>query len=102
MRNYFRTSSRNRLCFNQELLDTLATERDDEDEESDARLEVLRDCLAQLPQHERELLMEAYAEGRSIREIAERRGKAAQTLYNRLNLIRRKLFIEVQQALAQN
>lgn len=102
VRNYFRTSSRNRLCFNQELLDTLATERDDEDEESDARLEVLRDCLAQLPQHERELLMEVYAEGRSIREIAERRGKAAQTLYNRLNLIRRKLFIEVQQALAQN
>jgi RNA polymerase sigma factor, sigma-70 family/RNA polymerase sigma-70 factor, Rhodopirellula/Verrucomicrobium family len=103
VRNYFRTSSRNRLCFNQELLDTLATERDsDDDEESDIRLEVLRDCLAQLPQHERDLLMEVYAEGHSIREIAERRGKATQTLYNRLNLIRRKLFSEVQQALAKN
>jgi len=102
VRNYFRTSSRNRLCFNQELLDTLATERDDDDEDSDNRLEILRDCLSQLPQHERDLLMEVYAEGRSIREIAERRGKAAQTLYNRLNLIRRKLFNEVQQALAEN
>ncbi|MGQ9505371.1 MAG: sigma-70 family RNA polymerase sigma factor [Thermogutta sp.] len=102
VRNYFRTSSRNRLCFNQELLDTLATERVDDDEESDIRLEVLRDCLAQLPQHERDLLMEVYAEGHAIREVAERRGKATQTLYNRLNLIRRKLFNEVQQALAKS
>lgn len=101
VRNYFRTSSRCRLCFSQELLDTLATERLPEDE-CDHRLEVLRQCLAQLPRQERDLLLEVYGEGRPIREVAERRGKAAQTLYNRLNLIRRKLFAEVQQALAEN
>jgi len=101
VRNYFRVNSRSRLSFSQELLDKMAQEREDP-EESDRRLEVLRRCLAELPQHERDLLLEVYAEGRPIREIAERRGKAAQTLYNRLNLIRRKLFAEVQQALAEN
>lgn len=101
VRNYFRVTARSRLSFSQELLETIAHRREESDD-ADRRLEVLKHCLAQLPQHERDLLLEVYAEGRSIREIAERRGKAAQTLYNRLNLIRRKLFAEVQQALAES
>lgn len=101
VRNFFRVSARNRLQFNDELLSTLAIEKARRGPE-DRRLEVLQECLEELPSAERKLLMEVYADGRPIREVAEQRGKATQTVYNRLNLIRRKLYARMQRALTEN
>ncbi len=101
VRNFFRVSSRSRMQFNDELLHTLAIEKARRGSE-DRRLEVLRECLTELPAAERKLLLEVYADGRPIREVAEEHGKATQTVYNRLNLIRRKLHARMQRALAEN
>ncbi|NMC21789.1 MAG: sigma-70 family RNA polymerase sigma factor [Thermogutta sp.] len=101
VRNFFRVSARSRLKFNDELLNTLAVEKARRGSE-DRRLEALQECLKELPSAERKLLMEVYGDGRPIHEVANECGKAVQTVYNRLNLIRRKLYARMQRALTEN
>ena len=90
-RNFIRVASRDRLRFSDTLLDTLATERAATLRRRDDRVAALQECLKKLGRNERELLEKAYVDEESIRELARRDGQAAQTLYNRLNLVRKRL-----------
>ena len=90
-RNFIRVASRDRLRFSDALLDTLAKERAATLRRRDDRVAALQECLKKLGQAERELLEKAYVDEESIRELARRDGQAAQTLYNRLNLVRKRL-----------
>ncbi len=90
-RNFIRVASRDRLRFSEALLDTLAKERAATLRRRDDRVAALQECLKKLDQAERELLQKAYVDEESIRELARRDGQAAQTLYNRLNLVRKRL-----------
>ena len=90
-RNFIRVASRDRLRFSDALLDTLAKERAATLRRRDDRVAALQECLQKLGRNERELLEKAYVDEESIRELARRDGQAAQTLYNRLNLVRKRL-----------
>src|SRR5262245_57327331 len=90
-RNFIRVASRDRLRFSDALLDTLAKERAATLRRRDERVAALQECLQKLGRNERELLEKAYVDEESIRELARRDGQAAQTLYNRLNLVRKRL-----------
>ena len=90
--NFRRTASRDRLRFSDELIAYLAEDRTDDLVHTDRRLAALRECVRQLRSPQQELLRHAYAGERSIRQLAERLGLAAQTVYNRLFRIRRTLF----------
>jgi RNA polymerase sigma-70 factor (ECF subfamily) len=92
-RNFIRVASRDRLRFGEALLESLAKERAESLRRRDDRVAALQDCLKKLDQAERELLRRAYVDEESIRELARRDGQAAQTLYNRLNLIRKRLLL---------
>ena len=91
VRNFIRVASRDRLRFGEALLETLAKERTATLQQRDERVTALQECLKKLDQGERELLQRAYVDEESIRELARRDGQAAQTLYNRLNLVRKRL-----------
>lgn len=58
---------------------------------TDARHEALAQCLTKLDDAGRALLAAAYGEDGSVLALAERLGRAPQTLYNKLNLLRRAL-----------
>ena len=90
-RHFIRVASRDRLRFSDTLLDALAKERAATLRRRDDRVAALQECLKKLDQGERELLQKAYVDEESIRELARRDGRAAQTLYNRLNLVRKRL-----------
>ena len=90
-RNFIRVASRDRLRFGEALLESLAKERAESLRRRDDRVAALQECLKKLDQGERELLQRAYVDEESIRELAARDGRAAQTLYNRLNLLRKRL-----------
>ena len=92
VKNFLRVSGRDRLRFGDGLLDVLARERVEQMPRRDERLAALEDCLKGLDRPERELVRRAYGGETAIREIARENGQAAQTVYNRLNAIRRKLF----------
>lgn len=91
VRNFLRVAGRDRLRFSDDLLTSMSEERTRSLERRDTRIDALTDCLKRLEEVERELLNRAYCDEQSIRDLARQDGRAAQTLYNRLNQIRRRL-----------
>jgi RNA polymerase sigma-70 factor len=100
VRNFLRVAARDRLQFNDELIQQLADRRMETLRQDHQRLEHLRECLKELKPGDEELIRAAYHLDRSLAEIAESTGRALQTLYNRLNLLRRGLMECVQRKLA--
>ena len=98
--NFRRTASRDRLHFSDELLAYLAEDRVDDLRNVNRRMDALRECLQGLGKLQQELLHHAYGSDQSIRQLADRLGKAVQTIYNRLFRIRRLLFDCVERRLA--
>ena len=98
VQNFRRTAGRNRLTFNNELVEQLAEERDVSPQRVARRQDFLMECIAKLSDKERVLLLSAYEGEATIRQLAERLQRSPQTIYNRLNLIRRALFECVEDA----
>lgn len=101
VRNFYRMAGRSRLRFNDELLRTLADERLARRERSDHRAAALSDCIRKLSPSDRHLVDQAYRSGRPIQQLAFELSRAVQTVYNRLNLIRRRLMECINQSLAE-
>lgn len=90
-KNFQRAAARSRLHFSDALLDMLAAERVADTAQTDARHDALEHCLTKLDEPGRRLVEAAYLEEGSINALAEQLGRAPQTLYNKLNIIRRSL-----------
>ncbi len=95
------THRRDRLRFNDGLLDTLAAERSGGEGILQTRRLALPDCMARLPANDRELIEQRYASEETILEIARRTGRPANTLYKALERIRRTLMKCIDDAVAQ-
>ncbi len=91
VKNFLRVSSRKRLQFREDLMQQLADERIESLKNRDQRLPALQQCLQKLQQKDRDLIKQAYNSSDSIQKIATNSGKAVQSLYNRLNLLRGQL-----------
>jgi RNA polymerase sigma-70 factor (ECF subfamily) len=80
-----RKMSRDRLVFDDDILDYLAERQADRAADGVTREQVLRECVAELPQDQRALIDARYAPGGSVQGIAKQRGKSvgaiSQTLY---------------------
>ena len=100
-KNFQRLSARSRLVFSDDLLKTLAEERLADLSQVDVRQNALGECLQQLDDPARHLLEAAYLEDGSVVELAKQLGRAPQTLYNKLNGLRRLLFNCVEKRLGE-
>jgi RNA polymerase sigma-70 factor (ECF subfamily) len=101
VRNFMRVAGRKRMQLDIDLLSQLAERRLDSFQRDEDRVAALRRCLEKLSGTERELVQLVYCGDSSVKELAERTGRATQTLYNQLSQVRRKLFHCVQCTLAQ-
>lgn len=101
-KNFQRASARSRLRFSDALLQLLSEERVADLSHTDARHEALEKCVGQLDEPGRRLLEAAYLEEGSMAALAQKLGRAPQTLYNKLNIIRRSLADCVTRRLAQS
>jgi RNA polymerase sigma-70 factor, ECF subfamily len=90
-RNFQRVSARQRARFSDALVETLAAERLPDLDHTDARQSALERCLEKLDDSGRALVEAAYSDQGSLSDLAARLGRAPQTLYNRLHLLRRAL-----------
>ena len=90
-RNFLRVAARSRLRFDDDLLERLAAERVEDLRHFDPRLDALEHCVQRLDETQRDLVHAVYQEDADIGTLADRLGRAPQTLYNRLHLIRRAL-----------
>ncbi len=101
VQNFRRTAGRDRLMFDNDLVEQLAEERDVSPQRGGRRRDFLMDCIAKLSEKQRDLIRHAYEGETTIRQLAEQLHRSPQTIYNRLNLIRRELFECVEDAVRQ-
>jgi RNA polymerase sigma-70 factor, ECF subfamily len=100
-KNFQRVAARSRLRFDDELLNTLAAERLDDLRHLDERFDALEHCVGKLDAANRKLVEAVYGEDADIVALAAQLGRAPQTLYNRLNVIRHALADCVERRLAE-
>lgn len=90
-KNFQRMMARSRLRLDDRLLELLAQERLLDLDHQQERLAALEKCLGQLRTEDRSLLQAVYIDRAGVAELARRINRAPQTLYNKLNILRRGL-----------
>jgi RNA polymerase sigma-70 factor (ECF subfamily) len=88
---WLRDRARDRLVFNQDVLDLIAKEAEVRSDYHQRQREALDRCLEKLPQPQRELVQQAYRPGTRIDQLAAHRGQSAMSLYKLLQRIRTAL-----------
>lgn len=82
---------RDRLTFGSEFLQAVAERIDMETQTVEDRIEALSDCLARLPDHQRELIALRYGTQLDIEAIAEKKNRSVNAIYRALQRIRHDL-----------
>ncbi|EDY22319.1 RNA polymerase, sigma-24 subunit, ECF subfamily [Chthoniobacter flavus Ellin428] len=100
-RNFQRVAGHCRLKFDDDLMKTLAAERAQHVRQWPARVTALQACVEKLEPMQRNLVEEIYTRGVEAAELARQEGRAVQTIYNKLNFIRRALAECVQRSLTE-
>ena len=90
--NFLRGRCRQRLYFSDELNLLLIEAQTEASEELEDRRATLAACIEALRQRDRELLVECYGDVATVPQVADRRGRSPQSVYNSLRRIRRALF----------
>lgn len=96
-----RKMSRDRLVFDDDVLDYLAERQLEREDEVSRRGLALKDCLEKLPAEQRRLVEQRYAKGGSVQRIAEEHGKSVGAVSQTLYRIREALMKCVEQTLAR-
>jgi RNA polymerase sigma-70 factor (ECF subfamily) len=98
---YRRKMARDRLVFREDVLELMADEGVEENDQRDAEHAALESCMSDLPEKSRQLLTLAYTQGVKVKELAEEAGSSAEAFYMRLNRLRRQLMTCVESKLQQ-
>ena len=99
---YRRKMARDRLVFREDVFDLMA---DEGAEELDSRREehsALEDCLAAMPEKQRQFVTLAYTPGIKVKEMAEEAGSSAAAFYMRLKRLRHHLMSCVENKITQS
>ena len=97
--NHRRRMKRDRLVFDDELLEVLAERHSSRMGEADRREEALKKCLEHLPAEHRSLIEKRYAPDGSVLEIAKAEGKSVGSISQMLYRIREALLNCIQGSL---
>lgn len=98
---FTRDRMRDRLVFDDDVLELLAVEVDDHADAYTAERESLDECLGKLDAAQRKLLDAAYAPGARIDELAAVAGRSPMSFYKALHRIRLALMDCTQRVLAR-
>jgi RNA polymerase sigma-70 factor (ECF subfamily) len=100
--NFRRTKRSDRLCFDDQLIDSLAEVRSSLAEELDRQRAALDGCMRKLRASDRQIIRHCYGpNATTTKEAAERLHRPVNTLYKALNRIRRTLMECVQRFVAE-
>jgi RNA polymerase sigma-70 factor (ECF subfamily) len=101
--NFRRTQRSDRLCFDDELVESLAEVRESMADELDRRRSVLDQCLRKLRASDRQIIRHCYGpNATTTKDAAGRLRRPVNTLYKALNRIRRTLLECVQQVTTED
>jgi len=88
---HLRRKSRERLVFNDDILDLLAEESLEESEVLEQQRAALGSCLEKLDARQKHLLQMAYQPGVKFHEVAAEAGKSTQAFYKTIQRLRASL-----------
>lgn len=88
---HLRRLSRERLVFNDEILDLLAEETLEEADTLEQHRTALSSCIEKLDERQRQLLKLAYQPGVKFHEVAAQAGKSTQAFYKTIQRLRATL-----------
>lgn len=88
---YRRTKARDRLVLDDELLATIAEEGEEELETRAREIHNLQSCIKKLPEKHRHLVVQAYTQGQSKKDLAAQVGKSQEAMYQLLCRLRQAL-----------
>lgn len=91
--------SRSRLVFSDEAIQAIADESAAQAAEVDSRQVALAECLKKLSTRNRDLILRCYADGSTIRGVAEQLGRSAEAVYKAAQRIRLTLHQCIEQRL---
>ncbi|MEM8671567.1 MAG: sigma-70 family RNA polymerase sigma factor [Planctomycetota bacterium] len=83
--------ARDRFVLDDDLVQKLCEEGEQEIDQRAEEIRHLEHCLEKLPEDRREIVIDAYRPGASIKELARGRGKKPDALYQLLRRIRQQL-----------
>lgn len=96
-----RARARDRFVLDDALMERILDESVEEARVRDQRLPMLERCLEKMPQSRRDLLLQAYSPGCTLRALAERLSKSEDALYQLLRRLRLELKLCVEVGLAE-
>jgi len=100
VRNFLRVGRRDRLCFSDELVASLADMRFTLDNELELRREALRHCITKLRASDKQIVHKCYGpQATTAKDAAAELGRPTNTLYKALTRIRRALFECIERSL---
>lgn len=79
--NYRKHNKRSRLCLSEEAYDLLISETEKVQEQSQDRLQALRNCLKKLPPKDQQFIRMRYDDGASARLVAQKVGASIDAVY---------------------
>lgn len=94
-------TKREKLLFDDGLINTLATEHVARADELDLRRQLLSLCIAKLSESDRRLLQDRYGSDVKLKKISQQRGWSLPSVYNALSRIRSALHRCIETNLAQ-
>jgi RNA polymerase sigma-70 factor, ECF subfamily len=97
-----RSRQRRRLLFDDQLIESLATAAGGKTDGFQGYLAALRDCMAKLPDVQRELVRRRYEPGGSVNSIAADRGDSPNNVSASLYRIRKLLLACIRENLAED
>jgi RNA polymerase sigma-70 factor (ECF subfamily) len=86
-----RSKARDRFVLDEGLVERILSEGEEELPAREYRLSLLGRCLDKLPESRRELLLQVYSPGCTIRVVAEKLGRSEDGLYQLLRRLRLEL-----------
>jgi RNA polymerase sigma-70 factor (ECF subfamily) len=96
-----RRTAKDKLWFNEELLQLISTDLLDRKDTQELRRQALRECMKKLDAHQRRYIDARYRAGSSVERVAQEFGRPANTVYRMLARIRDKLFDCITRTMAQ-
>jgi len=96
-----RERARDRLSFNDKVVDLLASEAEEESSLRERRIQLLEACLKELPDDRRKLILQAYDSSGSMKELASQTNRSPDALYQTLHRLRMVLMLCVEKRMAE-
>ena len=98
---YRRRTARDKLWFNEEVLQLISSDLLESNEARDVRRQALRECMKKLDSRERQCIDARYTAGSSVEAVARDLGRPANAVYRMLSRVRDKLFDCITRSISQ-